>query len=123
MKFIWFAAVGRGGEHYQMLPRLVRDIRDQRVSLLLSLGRPNRSGTGMDLVNNDQFRAFVDKDVPPNVGLNEVDRDDLIGVVAVYTDVALDLAVESGLSVGADDHGIQPQLVLDFRLPLIAQMR
>jgi len=60
MKFIRFAAVGRRGEHYQMLPRLVRDIRDQRVPLLLSLGRPNRSGTGMDLVNNDQFRAFID---------------------------------------------------------------
>ena len=77
----------------------------------------------MSLVDDDQLRALLDKDIPPVIGLDEVDADDLKGVVVIDAGVPLDLPVKSGLGVGADDDRLQVKLIPNLVLPLLAKVR
>jgi hypothetical protein len=93
------------------------------IALLLAVGRAGRSGAGMRFIDDHQFRALLDENIAPGVGLDEVDADDLDRVVVVDAGIALNLAIQSRLGVGADDDGFDIQLGANFGLPLLAQMR
>ena len=122
MEFLGFAAVGSGGEQDEMLIRFAGNTADKVVALLLTVRCAGRACAGMGLINDDQFRALFDEDISPVVGLDKIDADDLIGVIIVNAGVALDLPVEAGLGVGADDDGFYVKLVSDLRLPLFAEV-
>ena len=104
-------------------PGFARDAADEMVALLLGGGGTGGPRAGVRFIDDDQFRALLDEDIPARVGLDEVDADDLVRVIVVDAGVALDLAVEPRLSVGTNDDGFDVELVADFLLPLLAEMR
>ena len=122
MEFLGLAAVRGGSEQDELLVGFPGDAADQVVTLLLGIGSTCGTGTGVRLVHNDQFRTLLDKYIAPGIGFDEVDADDLVGIVVKHTGVTLDLAVEPGLGIGADDDRLDVQFVADFGLPLLAQM-
>ena len=123
MKLLGLATVRRGGEQDELLAGLSGDAADEMVALLLAGGGARRSGARVGLVHDHQFRTLLDEDIAARLGFDEVDADDLVGVVVVNAGVALDLPVEARLRVGADDDGLEVELVADFLLPLLAEVR
>ena len=114
----------RGGrEQDELLPGFFRDAADQVIALLLARRGTCRTGVGMRLIDDHQFRALFDKHVAPCIGLDEVYADDLIRVVVIDAGVALNLAIQPRLGIGADDDGFYIQLGANLGLPLFAQMR
>ena len=111
------------GQQRQVLPRLRGDPADEVVALLLGGRGPGRAGAGVRLVDDDQLGALLDEHIPPDIGLDEIDTDDLVRVVVVDARIALDLPVESGLGVRADDDRLDIELRADLFLPLLAEVR
>src|SRR5262245_26487705 len=101
MKLFRFSAMRRCGEQDSLLALLLGNTVDEMVVLLLVGGGVCRSGAGMDLVNDKQFRTLLDKNIPAGLRFYEVDADHLVGVVFVNAGVALDLLVETRLGVRA----------------------
>ena len=122
-EFLRFSAVRGGGKEDEVLVRLGGDVFDQRVPLHLGGCRTLRAGAGMGLVHDDELGALADERRPAGIGLDVVDRENLERIVLVNRRVSLDLAVEAGLGVRADHDRLDADLVTDFLLPLVAQMR
>ena len=112
-----------GGQQDELLVRLAGDAANEVVALLLAGRGAGWAGTGVRLIDDDKLRTLLDEDIAPNVRLDEVDADDLVRVVVVDAGVTMNLAIESGLGVGPDDHGLDIKLGADFGLPLLAQVR
>ena len=93
------------------------------MALLLGYGTARWPGARMCLINNKQLGALLNEHVTSRVRLDEIDTDDLVGVIIVDTGVAMNLTIKASLRTGADDNSIKIKLRLDFRLPLFAQMR
>src|SRR5262245_5810343 len=123
MNLFRFSAVRRSREHYGLLAGLLGDPADEMVTLLLAGRGARRSRARVDLVNDQQFRTLLDKNIAAVLGFYEINANDLIGIVVVNAGVALDLPVEAGLRVGANNYGFEVKLVAEFVLPLLAKMR
>ena len=76
----------------------------------------------MGFIDNNKLRALLDEHLPALVGFNVIDGYDLIRVIMKNTGVAGDFPIQTGLGVGPDDNGFEAEFVLQFRLPLVAQM-
>src|SRR5712691_3106752 len=122
MKLLRLATVRRGGEQDELLAGLLRNLADEVVALLLAGRRPGGPGAGVDFVHDHLFWTLFDEYLTARVRLDEVDADNLVGVVVVHAGVALDLPVEARLGVGPDDDGLQVEFRPDFFLPLFAQV-
>ena len=96
---------------------------DEVVPLLLAPQGAGRLRARVRLVDHDELGALGEEHLAALLGLDVVEGDDLEGVVAEDAGVALDAAVEAGGGVGADDLGIEPELVLELGRPLVAQVR
>ena len=105
-----------------MLTRLGRDPADEVIALLLGSGGPGGPRACVRFVDDHQLGALLDEDVAPDVRLDEVDADDLIGVIVVDARIALDLAVEPCLGVRANDDRLDVELRADLLLPLVAEV-
>ena len=106
MKLLRLATVRRGSEQNELLA-----------------GRsPGGPGTGVGFVHNHQSWTLLNEYVAARIGFDEVNADDLVGVVIIHAGVALDLPVKARLGVGPDDDGLQVELGPDFLLPLFAQV-
>ena len=123
MKFFRLAAVRGGGQKNQLLIRFFGNAAEQVIALLLTGRRAGGPGTGVRFIDDDQFRTLFDEDIAPDIGLDEVDADDLVGIVVVDAGIALNLPVQARLGVGADDDRFQVELGANLRLPLFAQVR
>ena len=106
-----------------MLAGLCGDFAYQMEALLLSRRGASGSRAGVRFVNNHEFRALLDKDISAIVGFDEVDADDLIGVVVINTGIALNLTIQPSLSIRTNDHRFNVEFRPDFLLPLLAEMR
>ena len=113
----------RGREKDQLLARLGGDATDKVIALLLAVGRAGGSGAGMRLIDDDQFRTLLDEDIAAGVGLDEVDTDDLEGVILIDAGIALNLPIQPRLGIGANDDRFDIKLGADLGLPLLAQVR
>ena len=122
LELLGLAAVRGGGEEDEVLAGFGGDLADEVVALLLGGGGTRRAGAGVGLVDDHQLGALLDEHVVAGVGLDVVDADDLVGIVVEDAGVALDLAVEAGLGVGADDDGLDVELGADLLLPLFAEV-
>ena len=122
LEFFGLAAVRGRREHDQVLTGFGGDPADEVVALLLRGGGSGGARAGVGFIDDDEFGALLDEDVAADVGLDEIDADDLERVVVVNAGVALDLAVETGLGVGTDDDGFDVELGADFFLPLFAEV-
>ena len=111
-----------GREQDQVLSGFGGYAADQVVALLLRGGGAGGPGAGVGLIDDHQFGALLDEDVAADVGLDEVDADDLEGVVVVDAGVALNLAVETRLGIRADDDGLDVEFGADLFLPLFAEV-
>ena len=123
LEFFGLAAVRGRREHDQVLTGFGGYPADEVVALLLRGGSSGGARAGVGFIDDDEFGALLDEDVAADVGLDEIDADDLERVVIVNAGVALDLAVETGLGIGTDDDGLDVELGADFLLPLFAEVR
>src|SRR5882672_5365715 len=122
MKLLRLATVWCGGEQDDLLAGLPRNVTDQVVALLLAGRRTRGPGARVSFVHNHQFWTLLDEYVAARIGFDEVNADDLVGVVIIHAGVTLDLPVKARLGVGPDDNGLQVELGSDFLLPLFAQV-
>src|SRR5262249_18703209 len=83
----------RAGQQAELLPGLPGDGTDEVVALLLAGGSSGRAGAGVGFVYDHQFWALLNEHLTAGVSFDEVDADDLVGVVIVHAGIALDLAV------------------------------
>ena len=77
----------------------------------------------MCLVNDDKLGAMVEEDLSATVLLDIVDGNDLEGIGTEYVLSIAQLLLQTAHCASPDDDGIKAKLVLDFILPLLAQMR
>src|SRR6185312_4222839 len=103
-----------------MLVWLGSDATDKMIALLLASRGAGRPGTGVSLVNDHQLGTLLDENVAAQVRLDEVNTNDLIGVIVVDAGVAVNLSVQPRLGAGADDDRFHVKLGADFSLPLLA---
>ena len=106
-----------------MLRFLLRDAAHEIVPLLLSRTRAGGPRAGVNLIHDNQLRALIDEHVPARVAFDVVDAQDLKREVLIDARVSLNLAVEPGLRIGANDDGLDADFCTDFLLPLVAEMR
>ena len=122
LELLGLSAVGRGGEEHQLLAFLVGEVFQQAIALLLILVGASRLGAGVRLVDDDEVGTMVEKHVAAVVLLDEVDGDDLEGNVAKDVLVGTQPFLQSTDRRGTDNLGIKTKLVLDFLLPLLAEV-
>src|SRR5262245_52220605 len=122
MELLWLTTVRRGGEQDEPLAWLLRDVADKVVALLLAGRSARRPCARVGFVHDHQFWTLFDEYLAARVRLDEVDTDNLVGIVVVHAGVTLDLAVEARLGVRPDNDGLQVKLGPDFLLPLFAQV-
>src|SRR6266545_2577143 len=122
MKFIRLGAVRGRGEKNDLQTGLLRDAANKMVALLLASRGPRRSGAGVNFVHDQQLRTLLDENIAASLRFDEVDADDLIGIIVVNAGVALDLAVETSLRVRSDDHGFKVEFVPNLILPLFTKV-
>ena len=70
----------------------------------------------MRFIYDDEFRALFHEDIPANIRLDEVNADDLKGIVIVDTRVTLDSAVKTSLSIRPNNDRLNVQLGADLRV-------
>jgi hypothetical protein len=117
------AAVRGGCEKNQVARGRGREVLQEVVSLLLiGVGAGGRRRT-MRLVHDDEVRAVVEEVVAFAVALDEVNADNLDGVVAKDTARASgDAAFKLADRAGADDDGVQAEFLAQLLLPLFAKV-
>ena len=122
-ELLGLAAVGCGRKHDEVLPLLGGNVFDERMALLLGSGGPLRAGAGMNFVHDHQLGTFIDEGGLAGVLLDVINRKDLKRVELIDGGVSLDFAIQTGLCIRADDHGLDADFITDFLLPLITKMR
>ena len=77
----------------------------------------------MRFVNDDKFRAMVEEDLSATVLFDVVYGNDLEGIGTEHVLAIAQFLLQTAHCASPDDDGIKAKLVLDFVLPLLAQMR
>ena len=98
-------------------------VAQELVALLLGGAVAGGLGGAVGLVHDDEFGAVEEEVVPIAVGLGVVNADDDVGVVLKDAAVGRGLPLQGADGAGADDDGGEVELLRQFLLPLVAEVR
>ena len=122
-KRLFFAAVRGSGDQYQVAVPLLRKAGDELVALVPSAAPFAAVGAGMRLIHDHQFGAGAQEFVAPPLRLDEIRRDDGIGVALEERLRGVAVALQSRGGAGQHQFSIEVELLLQFPLPLFSQLR
>ena len=120
---LFVAAVRRGGDQDQVPVGLGGQAREKLMTLVASTASDASEGAGVGLVDDHQLGAGPQELLPPAVGLDEVDRDDDEGIDVEQRLAERAVAFQAVDRAGEDQLGVDVELVAQFRLPLLGQVR
>ena len=116
------ARMRRGGQEHHAAPGLaLGETLEKLVALVAGIGV--RLHAGMRLVDDDELRAGAQEVAAAPVGFDVVERDHGDGMDLEHRLVGPQPALESGGGAGAHDLGVDAELLREFLLPLLAEMR
>ena len=111
-KGLFFAAMRGSGDQYQVAVPLLRKAGDELVALVPSAASLAAVGTGMRLVHDHQFGAGAQELVAAPLRLDEVSRDDGIGVALEERLRGVAVALQSRGGAGQHQFSIEVKLLL-----------
>ena len=117
------AAVGRGGDEHDVAVGTGGDAAEQFESLLAAPAHAAGQGAAVGFVDDHQFRAAVFEVGGASFRFDEVGRDDGEAVAVEDGDADGEIAFESLDGAAEHDFGVDVELLGQFALPLLGQVR
>ena len=111
------------GDHDQVPVGLGRQAGEKLVSLVPSATADASESTGMGFIDDHQFGASPQEFLLAAVGLDEVNGDDHVGVHLEQRPAKRAVAFQAVDRAGEYKFGIDMELVTEFCLPLLGQVR
>src|SRR6266487_3935928 len=110
------------GDEYQMPLLLLSETGDELVALVSSTAPFAAIGTGMRLVHDYQFGAGAQELVAPPLRLDEIGRDDGVGIALKKRLRGVAVALQPRGGTGQHQFGVEVKLLLQFCLPLFSEL-
>ncbi len=116
--------MGRGREQYEVSSWGGREVFEEGVALLLIRVCPGGGSSAVRLVHDDKTRAVLEEVIALPVAFHKINADNLDRVMAVNAAAAMRYSPFKLVHrAGADYRRIEAELLTEFFLPLLAQVR